>query len=113
MAATSPLPARTRLLTGVGGLNPHDPALNALLDVPICVPFHSIIPQITIFGHQFHTDSVVRYSSSHLDGAESETITSGIHTTHDKWEVTQEIKRILCEHLAGIGRAGQPVPPSH
>jgi pimeloyl-ACP methyl ester carboxylesterase len=104
--------ARTRLLNGVGSLNPRDPALNALLDVPICVPFHSIIPQITILGHQFRTDSVVRYSSSHLEGAESEKITRGIHTTHDAWQTTEEIERILREHLTTIDRGCAPITPS-
>ena len=92
-------------MNGVGSLNPKDATLEALLDVPICVPFHSIIPQITVLGHQLHTDIVVRYSSSHLEGAESEKITTGIHTTHDGWQVTKEIEHILHEHLAAIDRA--------
>jgi hypothetical protein len=93
---------RRRLLNGVGGLSPNDPALLTLLQLPICVPYHSIIPLITLCGHELRTDGVVRYHSSHLDGAESEKITHGFHTSHDSWPVVEEVKRILCEHLRAI-----------
>jgi pimeloyl-ACP methyl ester carboxylesterase len=106
---------RTRLLNGVGGLSPHDPALNALLDVPIAVPFHSIIPQIHFLGHDLHTDGIVRYESAHLDGAESEKLTTGIHGTHDSWEVSQEVRRILREHLQSVDQspAGLAAPTAN
>src|SRR5207248_9713225 len=89
----------------VGGLSPNDPALNALLNVPICVPYHSIIPQIHVLGFELHTDGVVRYASAHLDGAESEKLTRGIHGTHDSWEVSSEVRRILREHLQTVDAA--------
>ena len=93
---------KPRVLTGLGGLRPHEPGLEALLEIPICVPYHSIIPQASICGVELHTDGVVRYNSSHLDGAESEKITHGVHTSHDSREVSREVKRILCEHLSQI-----------
>ena len=99
---------RARRLNGVGGMSPHDPALQALLELPILVPYHSIIPQMTIAGIQLRTDGLVRYRSSHLDGAESEAITKGFHTAHYTCEVTREIKRILCRNLEAADRPGGP-----
>jgi len=93
---------RTREINGLGNLNPRDPALAAILPIPLCVPYHSIIPQLTIAGYQLKTDGVVPYYSSHLDGAESETITPGFHTSHDSWPVCQEVKRILRQHLCEL-----------
>src|SRR5262249_31660207 len=103
---------RPRLLTGLGGLSAHEPGLRALADLPICVPFHSIIPQVSFCGIELNTDGVVRYNSSHLEGAESEAITRGIHTSHDSWQVSREVKRALCEHLRSVDSAGpcRPAP---
>jgi hypothetical protein len=99
---------RVRPLNGVGGVSPNDPALRALLPLPIAVPYHSIIPQLTVLGHELNTDGVVHYSSSHLDGAESEKITNGFHTTHDSLEVSQEVRRILREHLREVDECRAP-----
>lgn len=94
---------RARPLNGVGNMSIHDPALKALLCLPIAVPFHSIIPQVSLLGHQLNTDGIVRYRSSHLDGAESEKITRGFHTSHSKQDFTEELKRILHDNLNGSG----------
>jgi pimeloyl-ACP methyl ester carboxylesterase len=100
---------RARPLNGIGGLRPVDPGLNALRSLPILVPYHSIIPQLVLFGIPLRTDGVVRYRSSHIDGAESELITPGFHTTHDSWPVTREIIRICRQHLAELdGTAASP-----
>jgi hypothetical protein len=87
-----------RPVNGIGELTPRSPILNALLDLPITAPYHSIIPLLTIAGCQCQTDGFVHYTSSHLDGAASEMITPGFHTSHDSPESTAELKRILCEH---------------
>jgi hypothetical protein len=46
----------------------------ALAAIPPAVPFHSIIDQKIAGQYNAGTDGVVAYASSHLDGAESETI---------------------------------------
>ena len=57
-------------------LSPHDPALLALARLPIAVPFHSIIGEK---HNGSESDGVVRYASSHLDGATSELIVRSGH----------------------------------
>jgi pimeloyl-ACP methyl ester carboxylesterase len=95
---------RLRRLNGVGEMRPRDPVLRAIdrAGIDPSVPYHSVIPQLGLDGIDLPTDGVVPYWSSHLDGAESETITRGFHTSQDSPEVTAELKRILREHLAAI-----------
>jgi pimeloyl-ACP methyl ester carboxylesterase len=94
-------------LDGVGGLRPGAPVLAPSAELPIGAPYHSIIPLIGSPDSIFATDLAVPYSSSHLDGAESETILKGIHTSTDTPEVSAEIRRILLEHLT----TGSCCPP--
>ena len=92
----------------INGLSPKNPLLIAMNEVPIRVPFHSIIG---VAGHpkaplEKTSDTVVPYWSSHLDGALSEKIVPYPHTAmFVKPEATDEIKRILRLHLASIGDA--------
>ncbi len=89
-------------LDGIGGLRPGAPALSASAVLPIDVPYHSIIPQIGFENFHLATDGIIKYSSSHIDGAESELIITGGHTATDTPEVAGEIRRILLEHLAAL-----------
>ncbi len=86
-------------LNAIGNLRTDSPILKALNEIPIDskVPYHSIIPQI---GGILHTDGVVEYASSHLDGAVSELIVPGTHSSQQDPDVTAEIRRILKLHLA-------------
>lgn len=90
-----------RNLTSVGNLRTDSPILNALDRIPIhqSVPYHSIIPQVA--GNAGNTDTVVAYSSSHLPGSTSELVLPGTHFSQQKAQVTDEVKRILQEHLDG------------
>jgi hypothetical protein len=83
------------------------PILAALGRVPIDpkVPYHSIIP--LIFGVT-GTDGVVLYNSSHLNGAASELIVAGNHSSQQKPEVTRELRRILLEHVGSLGTGSGP-----
>ena len=85
-------------LNAIGNLRTDSPILKALDEVPIDpkVPYHSIIPQIAGI---LPTDGVVEYSSSHLEGAESELIVPGTHSAQQNPDVTAEIRRILKVHL--------------
>jgi len=82
----------------IGNLRMDSPVLAALNRIPIKseVRYHSIIPQL--FGVP-GTDGVVLYNSSHLDGATSELIVKGNHSSQQKPEVTRELRRILLEHV--------------
>jgi hypothetical protein len=56
--------------------------------------------------HHLDTDGVVPYESSHLPGAASEVIVPGVHPDVSKREVTQELRRILFEHIEHLDAPG-------
>ncbi|AGA27656.1 lysophospholipase [Singulisphaera acidiphila DSM 18658] len=100
---------RGRTPNAIANLQTDSPVLATLDRVPIApnVPYHSIIPQILKVSG---TDGVVLYNSSHLDGAASELIVEGNHSSQQKPEVTQELRRILLEHVGSIEAGSGPVP---
>jgi hypothetical protein len=77
-----------------------NPLLNGLADLPIKVPFHSIIGHLGPDEGPHSTDGLVEYDSSHLDGAESEKMVPAGHYLMDHPETVAEIKRILEENIA-------------
>ncbi|HEV2841895.1 MAG TPA: alpha/beta hydrolase [Chthoniobacterales bacterium] len=82
--------------TSVHMLSPHDPILLALARLPIAVPFHSIMGE----KHSgAGSDGVVRYASSHLDGANSELIVRSGHNAFNNPEARNEVIRVLREEL--------------
>jgi hypothetical protein len=85
-------------LNAISSLRTDSPILQALDRIPIdpSVPYHSIIP---LLSRKADTDGVVDYISSHLEGAESEKIVAGNHSSQETPEVTRELRRILLEHL--------------
>jgi pimeloyl-ACP methyl ester carboxylesterase len=91
-------------LDGIGGMRPGAAVLNATAELPIdsAVPYHSIMPLVKPPGSALATDLVVKYRSSHIDGAESELTYPGIHVQTDTPRVASEIRRILLEHQAKL-----------
>jgi pimeloyl-ACP methyl ester carboxylesterase len=83
-----------------------NPLLDRLASLPIRVPYHSIIGDRGLDGGTRSSDGVVAYSSSHLDGAESEKIVPARHTLFSNQAAVLEIKRILEENLAIPQRQG-------
>jgi len=81
--------------SSVHTLSPRDPALNALVDLPIDVPFHSIIGQHRAGQIETSSDGVVAYSSAHLDGAASELVVRSGHNVCANPDGEKEIIRIL------------------
>lgn len=82
--------------TAVHMLSPRDPTLLALARLPIAVPFHSIMGE----KHEgAGSDGVVRYASSHLDGANSELIVRSGHNAFNNSEGRTEVIRVLREEL--------------
>jgi pimeloyl-ACP methyl ester carboxylesterase len=82
-----------------------NPLLDGLASLPVMVPFHSIIGDRGLGGGTHSSDGVVPYSSSHLDGAESEKIVPAGHTVFSSDLAILEIKRILDENL--VARRGK------
>jgi triacylglycerol esterase/lipase EstA (alpha/beta hydrolase family) len=86
-------------LSSIRTLSANSPALMALAAIPPAVPFHSIIGQRNAGPRHLGNDGVVAYSSSHLEGAESESIVRFGHETFLHPDAVTEIKRILHRHL--------------
>lgn len=99
--------------TSVKGLSPENPFLQALSQLAIDknVPFHSIIGDQGKGGGVNSSDGVVPYSSSHLEGAESELIVPADHSAHMNPLAVQEIKRILYLHLDKLSERVGPFQP--
>ena len=76
-------------------LSPRDPALQALADLPIEVPFHSIIGQKIGGAVENGSDAVVSYASSHLDGVSPELVVRSGHGVCKNRDAQREVIRIL------------------
>jgi pimeloyl-ACP methyl ester carboxylesterase len=96
--------------SSVHTLSPRDPALHALADLPIEVPFHSIIGQTHAGGVETSSDGVVPYASSHLDGASSEIVVRSGHSVCEKPEAQREVIRILRLELNREKRSTEAFP---
>jgi hypothetical protein len=81
--------------SSVHTLSPRDPALHAHVDLPIDVPFHSIIGQNRAGAVETSSDGVVPYASSHLDGASSEMVVRSGHSACENPDAQREVIRIL------------------
>jgi triacylglycerol esterase/lipase EstA (alpha/beta hydrolase family) len=95
-----------RLPNSITGLKPSSPALPVINSVPIGVPYHSIIGDRGKGDCPNCSDGVVAYWSSHLDGAQSETIVPGPHGSCQLPQTIAELDRILRLHL-GISTASK------
>ena len=78
-----------------------NPLFDRLADLPIKVPFHSIIGNRGKDRGLDSSDGVVSYRSSHLEGAESEKIVPAGHNLLSNPATVAEIKRILEENIHG------------
>ena len=88
--------------TSIDGLSPSNPSLIALSRVAVAsdIPFHSIIgDQDGSKPLTESSDEVVDYTSSHLEGSQSEFVVHSDHAAHLHPLAVQEIKRILYLHL--------------
>jgi len=88
-----------RLPTSISGLRPTNPAYPVVNNAPMTVPYHSIIGDRGKNDSPKSTDGVVAYWSSHLDGAKSEKIVPGPHSSTGLPETITELDRILELHL--------------
>jgi pimeloyl-ACP methyl ester carboxylesterase len=91
-----------RLPNSIDTLSPNDPFVREINTLPIAkgIPYHSIIGDRGRGDTPHSSDGVVPYWSSHLDGAESETIVPAGHTAHRNREGIAEVMRILRKDVA-------------
>jgi pimeloyl-ACP methyl ester carboxylesterase len=81
--------------SAVRTLSPNDPALHAIVPLPIGIPFHSIIGQHNGSSIETSSDGVVAYPSSHLDDAASEFVVHSGHNVCENLDAQREVIRIL------------------
>jgi pimeloyl-ACP methyl ester carboxylesterase len=81
--------------SAVRTLSPENPALIALSELPIEVPYHSVIGQHHRGPKEEGSDGVVPYWSSRLDGAQSEVIVRSGHAVLTNPDAVRETLRIL------------------
>jgi hypothetical protein len=90
--------------TSITNMNPNNRFIKALSAIPIIdgVVAHSIIAVQGDGPPEEGDDGVVKYSSAHIDGVESEKIVRSSHSTQGNPETIQEVKRILFERTKKV-----------
>jgi pimeloyl-ACP methyl ester carboxylesterase len=104
------VPSAYRLYRGgrlsvIRALSSRNNALIALANLPLEVPFNSIIGQHSGGPVATGSDGVVPYASSHLAGAESELVVRSGHDSYKSPAAVAEIRRILRKTIARVGKA--------
>jgi len=98
----------SRAPTSMDQMNPRNPFLRTLADLPIApgVTANSIVAVQGTGPIEEGSDGVVPYSSAHLEGVESEVVIRSSHTVQDQPAAVEEVRRILLLH------ATEAPPPS-
>ena len=96
----SPDYQRFRMSNSINSLRPDAPIYSALSSSPFAkgVPYHTIVGDRGRGDTPNSSDGFVPYSSSHLDGAESELIVPTGHGAYESPLAIDEVKRILKKH---------------
>jgi len=92
------------LPTGIDNLRMDSNFMQSLDQLPMNpeVTFHSIIGNEKTAGVAAGTDGVVTYTSSHLDGAASESIYKSGHNVQKHPLAIQEVRKILLQHANAV-----------
>jgi pimeloyl-ACP methyl ester carboxylesterase len=87
--------------TSIDTMSPDNPGLLALAEIPVAPPIkaHSIIAVKGDAVPPKGGDGVVKYTSAHIDGVESERIVRSGHSCQGTPMAIEEVRRILLEHL--------------
>jgi pimeloyl-ACP methyl ester carboxylesterase len=97
------------------GMTPNNPVLQTMADTPIASGVHanSIIAVAGSGPVEGSGDGVVKYSSSHLDGVDSEYIVRSGHSVQSNPYAIEEVRRILLVHAADVcARIACDSPPA-
>ncbi len=96
------------LPSGPRALSTRDPLLQTLGELPVEVPFHTILGEDAPGSA---SDGVVAHESSRQSGAVSEHVVTGEgHSVHQSPAAIAELLRILREHLASRSPSSAPLP---
>jgi triacylglycerol esterase/lipase EstA (alpha/beta hydrolase family) len=90
-----------RLPTSLDNMTPGNPFIQVLASLSVApgVAAHSIIAVKGEGPPEAQSDGVVRYTSAHLEGVESEKVVRSGHSAQGDPETINEVRRILREHL--------------
>jgi triacylglycerol esterase/lipase EstA (alpha/beta hydrolase family) len=92
--------------TSITNMTPGNPFIKGLASIPIAdgVVAHSIIAVAVDSDGPLEDagDGVVKYTSAHIEGVESEKIVRSSHSVQGNPEAIQEVKRILIEHATEL-----------
>jgi hypothetical protein len=94
--------------SAVDNMSPRNHFIRALQEIPVApsIKAHSIVAVIEGPGPvEEGDDGVVKYSSAHIDGVESELVVRSDHSTQGRPETIEEVRRILRLH-AGLKPGG-------
>jgi hypothetical protein len=100
-----------RVSTSIDNTSPGHSFIITLASIPVSpdVKAHSIIPVKGDGPLEEEDDGVVRYSSAHIDGVESEFVVYGSgHSTQSNPRTVGEVRRILHLHLDESGCVDAP-----
>ena len=99
MAGTTGL----RIPTAIDNMDWSNPFLRTLASLPIAegVKANSIIAVKGDGPPEKGNDGVVRYTSAHIEGVESELVVRSSHSCQSNPQTIEEVRRILYEH-AGV-----------
>ncbi len=89
-----------RIPNSVDTLAPNNRFVKAINTIPITpgIPYNTIVGDRGRDDTPKSSDGVVPYWSSHLDGAESESIVPSNHSAHQNQQAIGEVERILTRH---------------
>ncbi len=87
--------------TSIDNMKGSNPFLKTLVTLPIApgVHAHSIIAVKGDGPPEKGDDGVVKYTSAHIDGVDSELVVRSSHSTQATQETIEEVRRLLYEHL--------------
>ena len=90
--------------TSLDGMSPDNPGLLALAEIPVSPPVkaHSIIAIKGGEAPPEGDDGVVKYTSAHVAGVESELVVRSGHSCQSRPKTIEEVRRILLEHLESL-----------
>ena len=92
--------------TAADNMSPNNLGLKALAEMPVtCIPAHSIIAVEVNGPKEEGDDGVVTYQSAHIEEVVSEKVVNTDHSCQGQPEVTEEVRRILLEHLLNCSSA--------
>jgi hypothetical protein len=93
--------------SAVDNMSPRNHFIRALQEIPVApsIKAHSIVAVEGDGPVEEGDDGVVKYSSAHIDGVESELVVHSDHSTQGRPETIEEVRRILRLH-AGLKPGG-------